>query len=288
MEDTSKNIRIFDYLNYRDFLRDYYDMKKQQGRGFSLRQFAKIAGLGSPGYLKMVIEGERNLRPKTIHQFIQALRLNGKEAKYFENLVLFNQAKDEKEKDLYFQRLTEMYPRTQFTELEKDQYEFLSDASYVTIHQMMTLKDFDDDIEWIAKRIYPHRRPGEIKKAIQVLERLGLVGLDETGKHEPKDVTIRTPAEVPGLDVLKYHRGMLNDAKTAMTVFPASACDITALTIPLPRKALPKFKKKIEEFRESLMEWISSEYQEFDEVYQLNLQLFPVTWKRKKQSNGEG
>lgn len=50
---------VFEYLDYRAFLRDYYAERKQS-RGLSFRSFSKRAGLGSPNYLKLVMEGARS------------------------------------------------------------------------------------------------------------------------------------------------------------------------------------------------------------------------------------
>ena len=46
---TSPNeIDVFDYVDLRTYLGDYYTMKKEQGRGFSYRYFSRRAGLAAP------------------------------------------------------------------------------------------------------------------------------------------------------------------------------------------------------------------------------------------------
>ena len=55
---------VFDYLNYRAFLRDYYVERKRKGK-VSFRSFSQRAGLKSPNYLKLVMDGERNLGADT-------------------------------------------------------------------------------------------------------------------------------------------------------------------------------------------------------------------------------
>ena len=64
-------IDVFGYLDYRQFLADFYAAKKQ-ARGFSYRAFSRIARLGAPNYLKLVIMGKRNLTPTMAARFATA------------------------------------------------------------------------------------------------------------------------------------------------------------------------------------------------------------------------
>ena len=88
---------LFEYLNYRDYLRDYYEEKKRLSSFYSYRLFSQKAGFSAPNVLKLVTEGKRNLSKESVFKFVKALGFNKKEAEYFENLVFFNQAKSIKE-----------------------------------------------------------------------------------------------------------------------------------------------------------------------------------------------
>jgi hypothetical protein len=89
---------VFNYVNYRRFLKDYYQQAKAEKKYFSYRYFSRRAGINSPNFLKVVIEGKRNLSSKTIDKFANALGLNRNEAMFFRRLVVFNQAKTASEK----------------------------------------------------------------------------------------------------------------------------------------------------------------------------------------------
>ncbi|HEX5035669.1 MAG TPA: TIGR02147 family protein [bacterium] len=95
---------LFDYTDYRLYLRDWLEDSKGR-KGFSQRRFSLRAGLGSPSYLKMVIEGERNLGVAALKGFIFALKLTGEERLYFRSLVLWNQAEDDVERARFAGRL---------------------------------------------------------------------------------------------------------------------------------------------------------------------------------------
>src|SRR3954469_6473209 len=97
--------KVFEYSNYRSFLRDLYEFEKAAHRKFSFRYFSKQAGFSSPNFLKLVIEGKRNLSIESIARFAKALKLNKEEATFFRALVLFNQASTTEERGMWVQEI---------------------------------------------------------------------------------------------------------------------------------------------------------------------------------------
>ena len=89
---TAAALDVFAYLDFRAFLRDYYNARNTTGRGFSYRSFSRRAGLKSPNYLKLVIDGERDLSADMAERFGHACGLKQDELRYFVDLVAFGQA----------------------------------------------------------------------------------------------------------------------------------------------------------------------------------------------------
>src|SRR5258706_5972124 len=100
--------QILQYLDYRDFLRDYYAHRKVVDGDFSQRNFAREAGLPAScsSLLPAVIKGRRQLSQNLRIKFGKAMRLGEREYRYFDLLVQFNQAKGMTEKNFFFGQLT--------------------------------------------------------------------------------------------------------------------------------------------------------------------------------------
>ncbi len=141
---------LFDYTDYRKFLSDYYEEQKQKNSYFSYRYFSRMAGLRGNNYLQMVMSGKRNLTPASITKFTRALKFNKNESAYFENMALYNHAKSDKEKDMYFERMIQCKPTQKITGLTKDEFEYLTNKHYVVIREMVALPHFQEDCEWIG------------------------------------------------------------------------------------------------------------------------------------------
>src|ERR1700744_4726572 len=102
---AATDVDVFAYLDFRAFLRDYYAARKAAGRGFSYRSFSRKAGLKSPNYLKLVVDGERNLSSDMAQRFGRACNLSGDALRYFTDLVAFGQANTLAERNAIYARL---------------------------------------------------------------------------------------------------------------------------------------------------------------------------------------
>lgn len=268
---------LYSYADYREYLKDYFAHQKGAVTHFSFRFFARIAGFSSPGFLKMVMDGQRNLSPSSINKLTKGLKLNQRESAFFEALVLFNQAETRKDKDLYFDRLASLKPHIKFHGLEKDQYEYFTQKHYVILREMVALPDFKEDPVWIAQKLKNTIKPKDVENSLALLLRLGLLKRDESGKLVQAEATLSTPPEVDSMEVASFHRVMLDEAKESLLDVPAEKRHFSSLTIPIPKKSIPEIKSRIENFREEIMSLINQGSADYFEVYQMNIQLFPVT-----------
>jgi uncharacterized protein (TIGR02147 family) len=54
-------VSLFDYLDYRQYLRALFDEKKQGNTGFSHRTLMEKLSLQSPGHMLFIMQGKRRL-----------------------------------------------------------------------------------------------------------------------------------------------------------------------------------------------------------------------------------
>src|ERR1700722_999673 len=98
---TSSKKSIFEYDNYRDFLRDYYLSAKAENKNFSFRYFSRIAGYKSSNFLNLVMKGKSNISLESIGKLTEAMKLNKEESVFFRNLVHFNQSDNSEDKQTF-------------------------------------------------------------------------------------------------------------------------------------------------------------------------------------------
>lgn len=269
-------IDVFQYLDYRAYLRDWYHAHNQDGRSFSYRAFARRAGLKSPNYLKLVMDGTRNLTPQTAERFTKGLGIDGEEASYFMDLVAFNQAPTSVERNKQYSRLTSFrgYRKAHRIDLAHAAYH---SAWYMpAIREMAASPCVDGDPSWIAQQLVPPITRKEAERAIETLIALGLMVREDDGRLRQVDELVSTGAEIQGLHIANYHRAMMERASAAIDLVPSEERDISSLTMCVGEDGLRRLKARVQRFRRELIE-LSALDDDPVQVVQMNFQLFPLT-----------
>ncbi|MCC7385703.1 MAG: TIGR02147 family protein [Deltaproteobacteria bacterium] len=282
-ENTPARPRPEDFPDYRAYLRTMIAYLKETRPQFSYRYFSRIAGFSSPNFLKLVADGARNLTPSSIPKFARGLGLDERERDAFETLVLLTQAETDAERNRYYARLRRAgIHASEARRLEAAQYDAYSSWYVLPIRELLLRPDFVEDPAWIARQLRPRIKPPEAKLALELLERLGLVERDPSGRLKPSDTTISTGPRVRSLAVRNYHRAMLTLAAEALDRVPIDERDASSLTVSLRRAQYEDVRTRIERFRRELLDLIDqSPPSSESEVYQLCFQLFPLTRKEE-------
>lgn len=273
---------IYDYSDFRQYLSDFYAAKKAVNPSYSHRVFAKQAGLSSPSHLLMIIKGERNLSIKTIEKFADGMRLTPKEKKYFELMVLFNQATDLQTRSKYFSEILALKVSTKkLHKLEKEKFDFLSKWYVVAVYVLVDLQNFNPDPQWIAKRLGGKITASQAKDALDNLLKLELITYDPELGYRQASGAITVPDDTRSVAVFNYHQSMIGLAAEALSKSALEQREMNGATITIPLNKLAEIKEKIRAFRKE-MNQLASSYENPDEVFQLNIQLFPLTFRDEK------
>jgi len=273
--------RVYDYIDYRKFLTDFIEFKNKSSAKYSSSMFARKAGLGqnSRGYLKLVVEGKRNLSSATIRGFSDAIGLEGQASLYFENLVLFNQSERPKDRDYYFQRLraSARGQNSKQVELLEAQYEYCSKWFVVAIRELVNLKDFKETPSWIAHKLKDKITSEEAVDALQVLLTLGLIERHpETKKLIQKDPIVKYSGKVFSDTVQNFHVQMMERAKESLKEdFNTRAT--SGVTLSIPMSYLPKAIQMIDKFGDELNIALGISKDPAEVVLQVNFQVFTLT-----------
>lgn len=273
---------VYEYTDYRAFLRDHFAASKKLKPFYSHRYFARHAGLASSNFLKLVMDGRRNVGPTAVEGFAKALRLNRDEASFFTDLVTLAQAETLAERNRAFERVASNQRFRAARRLEGPLFEYLRHWYYPAVRELAARADFREDPRWIARNILPAITPQQAKKALSTLEQLGLLIRDDEGGLARGEPSLTTGHEVRSVVIPAYHRQMIERAGQAVDLIPAEQRDVSALTVCVRESTLAELKSRIHRFREEMLELCDRE-QEPERVYQLNIQLFPLSARVSEQ-----
>ena len=274
--DPPTPIDVFEYLNYRDYLRDFYAEQKARGRGFSYRSFAKRAGVHAPNHLKRVMDGQRNLSLDMARKFARGCRLDDEAARFFVQLVRFNQATSTEARSEAYAGLIAFRQYRSAHRLDVAYAAYFSQWFVPAIREMAAQPGFRNDPAWIAKCLVPPITKTQAKRALETLQELGMLEESDDGTLQQAEPLVTTGAEAHQVHVATYHRMMLERAAASIDLVESAERDLSSVTLLVPRGGLQLLKERMRELRRELLQMQAGDGPGA-RVVQVGIQVYPLS-----------
>lgn len=269
-------LNLYEYVNYRHFLRDYYETKKSQNSKFSYRMFSRMAGFSSPSFIKLLIDGERNLSSKGVQRLAGGLKMDKTASQYFENLVQFQQAKQDEKKQTHFNRMAYFKKKACVLDLNDQYEEFLSKWYCPVIREMTLMKKFKEDPRWICDQLDQQITEDQARRALEIMKSLGLLIRDQNNVLRPSEPLLSTTSDKAPMILRETHKDYINKSAESFEKTHREFREISGLTVAVNQESYKKAKTLIQDFRRNLNVMLS-QTKDVDAVYQLNFQFYNLT-----------
>ncbi len=264
---------VFEYENFRSFLRDFHDT--QNHARFSWRAIAQRAKLRNPNFLRQVMLGERNLSEKTIESVGKAIGLSGPELEYWHKLVRFGQAREGAQKERCRLELLQMRGSIRPVEISAGFSEYYSRWFIPAVRELITLFDFKDDYELLAKSLKPAINVEDARFAVQVLNRYHFIERNSDGVWVQSHRALRSGCPKHRTSLIKYHCDMLDKASQAIQRWKKDRRFVVGMTAGVSRTCFRMILAEAEKFKSRVASLVHNDSQS-DTVMQIALQIFPV------------
>ncbi|HSQ40643.1 MAG TPA: TIGR02147 family protein [Fibrobacteraceae bacterium] len=264
---------VFEYDNYRFFLRDFLQGKKLQG--LSVRSFARRCGFSSHSFLIHVLKGERNLRMDSVERLLPALDLEGREALYFRSLVHFNQAKTVQDLERYGSELRLLREKSPFARVRNDQWEYYSQWYLPVLRELAVFAPWGGDYTLLGKWVRPAITARMAREGVELLVRIGLLKKMASGHFSLRDELVSAEG-VPGVIFRDVRGQYLLRAMEASQNLGREDRHVSYAVLGTSRRAFERISQKMDELRIELLESFAKG-EPVECVYAVNFQAFPVS-----------
>jgi uncharacterized protein (TIGR02147 family) len=267
-------VDIFKYFDYQLFLRDYIEWCRKEKPWFSFRFLAAKTGIDHSNLIKITL-GKRHASKTNVASLCSALKLNQKESDYFKTLVEFNKSKHQAKSRQLFEKLIS-FKEVTLTTIEPHQYDYYTQWYHTVVYSLLDYYEFRGDYAALAGALSPAITPRQAKESIALLERLQLIKKEADGRYVQTRKLISTGARWRSIAIQNFQEEMMRLAIDALRNQPPDVRTISTLTMALTRDEMAAIRELTEQYRQSVIE-VVNEGGKGDSVYQLNIQLFPLT-----------
>ncbi len=243
-----------------DFLKHKLNETKNLNKKYSIRAFAKKAGL-SPGAMSELLQGKRNLTSKMAFKIAKNLNLNPTERAQFLEEFKFSSK---------ISSISEVNGIKKISFLSRNQFQFIFESCHFSLLALVDTKNFQYDLKWIAGRL----RISEEKANLTVNRLINAKLLKvENNKLIKEQIIFSTSDDVKDSFVQSAHLDSLKHAKNSLLEDPINIRDFTSFTLPVDINSISEIKEKIRKFQREIT--MFCEEKEKNEVYTLAIQFFP-------------
>ena len=261
---------VLDYLEYREYLKDWFVETKKDNPFTSYRYLGQKTGV-DPAWLVRVFQKEGHLNESTLPVFIRICGLDDRRAEYFKTLYRFNKTKAK-------QTLSELY-------YKEPELAYFGSWACAALRALIGITKDTSDIAGLGKHLNPPISQDDARNALGILKQLGLVVPDGTGGWNITDQIISTGGEVKSSAVRSFHRHTMELAQESLDRHKPEERDISSVVFTADESDLPEIKHKIEEFRRGLLQF-ARKSERADRVYALNIAMYPLSDKVDDPATG--
>lgn len=249
-----------------------YEEIRSKNPRFSRRAFSKRLGL-SAGAMSELFNGRRRVSVKLAEKIAIRLVLDPQERSELMGLFRHGDAAAPIARK----------GTADYLQLSADQFRIIGDWYHFAILTLMRTRRFKSDVSWIARRLGLSLSVAQ--SAVARLKRLRLVEQDRFGRLKRSKTSFRTTDDVADGSIRRAHFQYLEHARDALETLPVDVRDFTSLMLTLDPKKLPQAKELIRKFQDDFEAVVGAGPQ--PEVYQLCIQLFPLTKINLENDTGE-
>ncbi|QQS06894.1 MAG: TIGR02147 family protein [Fibrobacterota bacterium] len=264
---------VFEYLDYRDILKEAFEEKKVSTPLYSYRMLAENFGLDTSNMFR-VLQKDSHLPARCQSRALEFLGLTGRSGEYFLLLIAYARERNAKARAEILEKAMDLrdVERRRLTDQELAYYR---DWWVVAIRSLVEVMDGRVRPAELAERLSPSISEEEASRALDLLLGLGLVKKASSGRLLLSEVHITAGGEEKTEAVRQFQRQILSLASEAIERFPREKRDISTITFAVDHDAFVEIREMLRESRRQIQKRIE-ESKNPDRVMQLAMALFPL------------
>ena len=266
-------------------MQDFYEERKRSSY-FTWRKFASLAGFASPAYLKLVCDGKTSLSKPGIGKAARAMNLEGFDYTYFALLVKFGNAKNDSEKEAALKELEREARMNKIRIVDADAYRYYEDPTCPIVRELAPIMP-RATLGEMASKIRNETTAAQVRDILQFLVKADLLRKNADGTYEQTQKAVKGSKETIPLVIRTMNKKMTELAAHSIANDPVEERNFSGVTMGIDKPTYDRITQEIDAFRKRII-GIANECQKIDQVYQVNLQIFPLTDKVNTTESRKG
>jgi len=265
---------IFQFLDYREYLRAYFEARKLEQPWYSFKVMGEGVGLDQSQVYR-ILQDQLHISRAAFPRFVSYLQLQGKSAEYFAKMVEFSRARNNAQSRKLFAELLDLRGSRSLT-LETAQYELYREWHHPVVRALLGILPIDNNYELLARSLDPSITISQAKQSVELLRKLKLVERNSQGQWRLTGNSISTGSNYQSLLIRQYQAHSLRLAEESLDRHAKEERDINVINFGADEEAFRDCMAILKESRRQIQQRIER-VEKPDRIVRLAQALFPVT-----------
>ena len=210
-------------------------------------------------------------------------RLTGSTSAMERAMVNFGQETDDEKKKAAFEEMLAIAKEHKVRVIECDLFDFYETWRNPVLRELAPMMPGATPSE-LAKKCYTNVSAYDVKQSLDFLVKAGFLKKTAENTYVQSETSITGSPEATRLAIREMHREMAKIAANALDLSRAER-NFSGVTMGISKESYEQIIKELDECRRKVIS-IAAGDKNINQVYRLNLQLFPLTRNAKEESNG--
>jgi uncharacterized protein (TIGR02147 family) len=264
---------IFEYLDYRDLLKDAFDDKKAASPLYSYRMMAEALGQDTSNIFR-ILQKDAHLPARCQSRALEYLGLTGRSAEYFVLLIAYARERDPQARHDILEKALALRD-VESRDLVEQELAYFQDWWIVAVRSLVEVMEGQAQPAALAKRLTPEVPEAEVENSLKLLLELGLVKKASSGRLVLAEPHLNAGGDRKVEAVHRFQKQILSLASESLERFPKEHRDVSTLTLAVDQAAYAEIREMLREFRQQVQKRVE-EAPHPDRVMQLSMAFFPL------------
>jgi uncharacterized protein (TIGR02147 family) len=238
-------VNIFDYLDYKEYLKAYYTEQRALRPCFTYQWIAEHAGFDNRGFVYSIFNHPKTkLSATNSIKLLNVIPLSRNETEYFNLMVAYHQENNETEKLRLLEKLKKLGKPVIPDHLTSDQKAFFSKWYHGVIRSIIGIISFKRNYRQLSRWLFPPITPEEAEESVALLERLQIIHRTSDGTYTlSTGPNLINGADIPQVDKDRSHLGYMRAAEeTLIQHFPNT--QVRSMTVGISENTAKRIQEE--------------------------------------------
>jgi uncharacterized protein (TIGR02147 family) len=272
-----KEVNLFEYLDFRLYMRDYYLMRKHLNPHYSYQYITQKYNLGSRSHFYDVLHG-RVLTAKYLAKYLLIFEFNSeREKEYFSALVHYNQSSSREDQEKAFATMVRSSEKLRTMSLDGQSISLFSHWYLPIIYQAMEIYSGQSSLDEIYSGCSVHISENEFLTGVQLLKENNWISYQENAGWQLRHHHLRLDKRDNNIFLQNYHYSLLEEGRKHY-LNKEEGQNLLSVSVGIEKEQLGEVQKILKEAQQKIS-LLSRKNDKGEELWQVNIQLFQL-WQK--------